>query len=249
MAFAIILKTEDALASRRDEKINEAVPIDVGKHCAAIIFIRKDQARVARHILKFPIAEIFIERVWSVEPAKKNIRQPVVIEIAHRYTRSVEKNAVGRPLPFLQRIGESDSRFRRRKQRESSLARSRHSQFSPAMALLSVPLQRRGCAGSNRSPQEQQADQGMAELHFAGILRFFSRIPNNHSAKDQERKKSERHYQKRRQPPWHCSPVRRRPDSLMMLYSRMAFKLRERFLQRQLPSKRFGNSDCCRAVE
>ena len=81
MAMAIVQIAQDALANRGNQQIEPAIPVKIGKDCAAREFACSFQARLSSDIGERPITQVFVESVGGIQAAQKNVEPPVVIVI------------------------------------------------------------------------------------------------------------------------------------------------------------------------
>ena len=70
MSLAIVQKQTGAAAERIDQQIQIAIPIDIREDGASRILICTRHARRWGDVFEFPIAQITIEDIGPVEPAK-----------------------------------------------------------------------------------------------------------------------------------------------------------------------------------
>src|SRR6185503_1054510 len=89
---------------------------------------RAPYPRLGRDIAKFPIAQIAIENIGSVEAAKIKVNPTVPVEVARGRARAIEKDLIGEMTSRGENVRERNARGRARQRREPRLAprRGRH---------------------------------------------------------------------------------------------------------------------------
>jgi hypothetical protein len=80
-SVAVVQKAEHATAEPGHEQIQKTIAIDVGEDRPAVVAFTRSKAGLFGDIFESPITQILVERVLSVQAAKVNIRQAVVIII------------------------------------------------------------------------------------------------------------------------------------------------------------------------
>src|SRR5205807_3902481 len=83
--------------------------------------------------------QISIKGISTVETAKINVRQSVVVIVSHRNSRAIEQHAVGRAGLLVQEVGESDPSPFWRQKGESGLSLIGHIQVGPLESFFHVP--------------------------------------------------------------------------------------------------------------
>ena len=110
-AVAQVEERADALGQGADQEILPAVAVDVGEDRAAGKDTGHIDARLAGHLLESPPAQVSVEGVGPIQPAEKEVRPAVPVEIAHCHTRTVVEHPVHGAVPFGEMVGEQDPTF------------------------------------------------------------------------------------------------------------------------------------------
>ena len=101
-----------------------------------------------------------------VQTAKKDGRQPVVINIPEGQPGAVVQHPIGGDDTLVQRVGKGDAGLLRWQQCETSVAIARHLEFRPFETLFLMPLQLRGARKRPHRPRQQEEYECQKKSHL-----------------------------------------------------------------------------------
>ena len=116
------------MADRADEQIEIAIAVEIHEHCAGGIDASARNPRGVGDILEFPVAEVSVERVRTVQSTEIEIAPAVAVDITGGHARAVQENVVGQRTRFGHDIGEPNAGGFRGLQFESTATCARWSQ-------------------------------------------------------------------------------------------------------------------------
>ena len=93
--FAIVKEDVRAAADRIDNQIQVTVAVDISERCAGRIQSGTCYASRFSDVLKFPVAQVAIQDVRSVQPTKKQITPSITVHVPRGNAGTIEINLVG----------------------------------------------------------------------------------------------------------------------------------------------------------
>src|SRR5437667_692697 len=157
MSIAAVLENSSAASHRVDQKVQIAIPVNVGQDGACRNLAAATNAGRVRDIFKLPVAEIAVEFVAAaVEATKIDITEAVAIHIPQGNTRAVQQILVGDRSLIGNEVGKENPCGFRRQQCEPRFAGLRHRQFAPTIALSRLPIQPGAFSYGSPGRQEQE---------------------------------------------------------------------------------------------
>ena len=156
-AFAVVNENVRAAAEGIDDEVQIAVAIQIDQRGAGGRQIRTGHACRLSNVLKFPMAQVAVEAVPTVEAAKIQVAPTIPVDVPRRDARAVEQDLIGEMPLRGELISEENPGAVRRQQRESGFSVLRDGEFgAPIMRpRLPVVLIRRGDALGQASEQGQ----------------------------------------------------------------------------------------------
>ena len=92
MSLAVIYEDVGTAAQRIDYQVQVAVAVDVSKNRSGGIQLRTGHSSNRGNVLKFPISQVAIERIRSIQSAEVKIAQSVAIHVTGSHARAIEEH-------------------------------------------------------------------------------------------------------------------------------------------------------------
>ena len=172
LPMSVVQKADHTAAADGDEQVHVTIAVDIGENGAATTLAIAGHARLPGHVLEFPVSQVLVERVSSIQTAEINVRQAVIVIISGGNSGSVVEHSIGRAGFFVQRIGKCDSRLLRREECKSIFSFLGDIQLGPLKCFLPVPF-RFLAAQETRLPELAEEDKpdenGSSHLNSSSV--------------------------------------------------------------------------------
>ena len=109
LSLAVIEKDVGPASDGIDDQVEIPIAVDVHQGRSGRVEVRTGHTGLGGHIFEFPVAQVAIEDVVVVQPAKVEVHQAVAVHVPGRHTAPVQINLVGQVAFRCEMIGEPNA--------------------------------------------------------------------------------------------------------------------------------------------